>query len=100
MKQYQQDEIEILISNATQPRANSNSSYPLNSLDDRIFEVLTYSIFKNRLLAEDKALKKRFDNVILMQGIGEKGMDCILMKNNKIASVIQCKKYKSNKRPI
>lgn len=31
-----------------------------------------------------------------MQGVGEKGMDSVLIKNGKITSVVQCKKYKVN----
>ena len=96
ISQYKQEEIEIIISNANKAIAFSNLSYPLNNLDDRLFEVLTYSIFKNRIINEDKKLKKRFDDVSLMQGVGEKGMDCILIKKDKIASVIQCKKYQTN----
>jgi len=95
MIEIQQDEIEIIISNAQKPKSIANSGYPLNDLDDRIFEILTYSVFKKRLVVE-KPLKKRFDDVILMQGVGEKGMDCVLFKKSKIASIIQCKKYKAN----
>jgi hypothetical protein len=94
MKQLEQSEIEVLIANAKNPIALSNYSYPLNDLDDRIFEILTYSVFKRRLA--DKAFKNRFDDVSLMQGVGEKGMDCVLLKKNRIVATIQCKKYAKN----
>lgn len=95
MKQIPQDEIEIVISNSLKPLAISNTRFPLNFLDDRLFEILTYSVFKERLIYEG-ALKKKYDSVTLMQGVGEKGIDCFLSKRNKISSVIQCKRYKTN----
>jgi NACHT domain len=96
MEAIKTDDIEVQIANAQKPSALSNYSYPFNDLDDRIFEILTYSIFKKRIETEDFALNKRFDDVSLMQGVGEKGMDCILTKNHKIGAVIQCKKYSKN----
>lgn len=96
MLQIKQDQIEVLIANSQKPKALSNFSYPLNSLDDRMFEILTFSIFKKRLANKDKRLSQDFDDVLLMQGIGEKGMDCILTKNNRVKALIQCKKYLNN----
>ncbi len=95
-KEIKQEEVEVLISNSNKPRAFSNISYPLNDLDDRIFEVLTYSVFKKRLASGDKILSKKYDDIVLMQGVGEKGIDCFFKKNGKINSVIQCKKYSKN----
>jgi hypothetical protein len=89
-------EIENRIANATKPISNSNYKYPLNQLDDRVFEILTYSIFKKRLQSENGKVHDIYDDVILMQGVGEKGMDCMLIKNNKTSGIIQCKKYASN----
>lgn len=96
MKQIKQDHIEVLIANAKKPIAQSNISYPLNSLDDRLFEVLTYSLFKKRITTNAPDIKNKFDDVILMQGVGERGMDCVLLKDNKITASIQCKKYNKN----
>jgi hypothetical protein len=96
MDRINQEQIEIIIGNAQKPRSLSNIEYPLNSLDDRIFEILTYSLFKKRQSKNIDDLNTRFDEVVLMQGVGEKGMDCVLIKNHLISSVIQCKKYASN----
>lgn len=91
----QDEQIEKIITQVNKPTAIANSLYPLNSLDDRVFEILTYTIFKKRILEKDKSIEK-FDDILLMQGVGEKGMDCVLTKNNKFASFIQCKKYSKN----
>lgn len=96
MIEISHNQIEIMSANAKKPIAHSNYSYPLNSLDDRVFEILTYSIFKKRILNKDEELNQNYDDVLLMQGIGEKGMDCVLTKENKIIGLIQCKKYLKN----
>lgn len=94
--QIPQEQIEIIIANATRPRSNSNFQYPLNDLDDRLFEILTYSIFKMRLANNDVKLVNRYEDVILMQGVREKGMDCMLIGEGEVKGIIQCKKYASN----
>lgn len=96
MTQIKSDEIEVIIANANKPTTLSNFSYPLNSLDDRIFEILTYSIYKNRIKNNDTTLDQKFEDILLMQGIGEKGMDCVFTNNHKIVGLIQCKKYAKN----
>lgn len=96
MLKVQPENIEILTANVIKPKSYSNFSYPINSLDDRIFEILTYTIFKRRIISKDKELSPIYDDVLLMQGVGEKGMDCVLTKNNKFAAFIQCKKYSKN----
>ncbi|TPE46257.1 NACHT domain-containing protein [Pontibacter mangrovi] len=96
MKTIEQEEIEVRIANATKPVAYSNYSYPLNSLDDRIFEILTYSVFKSLISSNYKEIDSEFDLVELMQGVGEKGMDCILLKDSVVKGTIQCKKYSKN----
>lgn len=96
MIKIQPEKIEVQIANASKPQALSNFSYPLNSLDDRIFEILTYTVFKKRIIINDRELTPIYDDVLLMQGVGEKGMDCVLTKNNKFAAFIQCKKYSKN----
>ena len=100
MKVIAQNEVEIRIANSTKPISNSNFYYPLNSLDDRIFEVLLYSIFTKRNENENSKFHAYCEDVILMQGVGEKGMDCVLSKDNKITGIIQCKKYSSNLSPV
>lgn len=95
MEEVKQDILEAFLANADKPTALSNFAYPLNALDDRVFEILTYSIFKKRIAIGEKAVQD-FGDVQLMQGVGEKGMDCILTKHQKIHAVIQCKKYSKN----
>lgn len=36
------------------------------------------------------------DEIQLMQGVGERGRDCLLLKEGEPVGVIQCKRYKSN----
>lgn len=96
LKIVNSDDVEIAIANAQKPTAFSNYKYPLNDLDDRIFEILTYSIFKRRIDFKDHLLIEKIDSVELMHGVGDKGMDCIFRKGTKIVGVIQCKKYSRN----
>ncbi|WP_102980497.1 NACHT domain-containing protein [Chryseobacterium scophthalmum] len=96
MIQINQDTIETTILTANKPTAISNSPYPLNSLDDRVFEILTYSIFKKRISEKDTEIYPIYDDVLLMQGVGDKGVDCVLTKENKFSAFIQCKKYSKN----
>jgi len=90
-----EEKIREKIKVTVKPTYHSNLSLPLNFLDDRIFEILTYDLVKKLINSNDKFFKE-FDNVQLMQGVGEKGMDCILLKNGKIQGIIQCKKYARN----
>ena len=63
--------------------------YPYTELDDRIFEVLLYSLYKADL---DKGLPTFFDEVILRTGSGDKGRDVSLNKDGKPVGLIQCKR--------
>ena len=49
---------------------------PYEKLSDREFEVLSYLIFKRNKVEKNK----EYDSINLMQGIREKGRDCILYK--------------------
>lgn len=67
--------------------------YPYNSIaSDRRFEELIYSIYKKKI-ENDRIWKELYDDIALMQGVGEKGRDCVLYKNGTVTGVIQCKKY-------
>ncbi len=92
-------EIDIIVANANKPTSYSNYEYPINSLNDRVFEILLYSIFTKRNENENSKFHNFCDEVILMPGVGEKGMDSILKKESKISGVIQCKKYSRNLSP-
>lgn len=74
------------------PKAYSDDSYPFEKLDDRLFEILTYYIFKEEI-RNIKIYSERHNRITLMPGVGEKGRDCTLQLNEKYTGVIQCKRY-------
>jgi len=78
------------------PPAYNGLSLPFNSLNDRAFEILLYQIFKDKIERDENNIREKFNSVDLMQGVGEKGRDCILTRNGKNVGVIQCKKVASN----
>jgi hypothetical protein len=78
------------------PTAYSGLSLPFNSLNDRAFEILLYQVFKDKIERDENNIRDKFTSVDLMQGVGEKGRDCILTKNGKNVGAIQCKKVATN----
>ncbi len=70
----------------------TSEPYPLNSLSDREFEILTYFLYQSMISQPNSV----FDKVTLMSGIGERGRDVILSLKGEDIGIIQCKKYKSN----
>ncbi len=69
--------------------------FPYHDLQPRDFERLIYCIFKQEIY-NNEILKERYDNIQLMQGVGERGRDCILLKAGSNVGVIQCKRYRNN----
>lgn len=63
---------------------------PLSAVSDRDFELLAYSLVKAEIAAD---LHPELTNVALMQGVGERGRDCVLYQDSRIVGLIQCKKY-------
>lgn len=63
---------------------------PLSDLGDREFELLSYLLVSSEL---KKSEFLNFDNISLMQGVAERGRDCVLYHNSKIVGLVQCKKY-------
>ena len=63
---------------------------PLNSLGDREFELLCYLLVKSEI---ESGEIQGISNIALMQGVGERGRDCILYSHDTICGLIQCKKY-------
>ena len=61
----------------------------------RAFEVLLYRIFSEQIKL-GKDITKGFDNVDLMSGVAEKGLDCVLNTKGKITGTIQCKRVAKN----
>jgi SpoVK/Ycf46/Vps4 family AAA+-type ATPase len=71
----------------------ANQGFPYNNIaSDRRFEELIYSIYNKKIL-NDPTWKDLFDDIKLMQGVGESGRDCTLYKNKINNGAIQCKKY-------
>ncbi|WON95062.1 NACHT domain-containing protein [Sphingobacterium sp. UGAL515B_05] len=96
ISQTENDMFEALTNINPKPTAYSGQELNFLALDDRIFEILLYQIFKARIENNDFTLAERYDNVVLMQGVGERGRDCFLTKNGKNVGVIQCKKLNKN----
>ena len=81
------ERFETEIESVKKPKVNSiESTYPLEKLTPRMFEILVYHVFN---YAKDEL--GEFDNVELMQGVAERGRDSILSFNGKSVGVIQCK---------
>jgi hypothetical protein len=63
---------------------------PFSELGDREFELLSY------LLVQEEINNSKYANInsiSLMQGVSERGRDCILYNQGKVVGLIQCKKY-------
>jgi hypothetical protein len=78
------------------PIAYNGLNLPLNMLSDRAFEILLYQVFKDKIERDENNIRHKFNSIDLMQGVGEKGRDCLLTKNGKNVGIIQCKKIASN----
>lgn len=68
------------------------TTFPFSDLSDREFELLSY------LLVKDKIETDVFGNhsdIALMQGVAERGRDCVLYQNGEVSGLIQCKKYQA-----
>ena len=77
------------------PIPMANQGYPYNSIASaRRYEELVYSIHKKKV-ENEKTWKELYDDIALMQGVGEKGRDCVLYKDGIIKGLIQCKKYEN-----
>lgn len=78
---------------AEKPIPLANQGYPYNNIaSDRRFEELIYSIHRKKI-ENNPTWKNLYDDIDLMQGVGEQGRDSVLYKDKVITGVIQCKKY-------
>ena len=68
--------------------------YPLEMLTDRQFECLLQDIYREEI--RQARVDGLFDNVLLMQGVGERGRDCVLLLSGAHVGVIQCKRYSAD----
>lgn len=62
---------------------------PFELLGDRQFETLAYLLMKKEIASGKHT---DFDDVALMQGVGERGRDCVLFARSEVRGLIQCKK--------
>ncbi|MGE7637609.1 HD domain-containing protein [Peribacillus frigoritolerans] len=67
--------------------------FPYHDLQPRDFERLIYCLFRQEILNNNI---KGSDEIQLMQGVGERGRDSLLLKKGEPVGVIQCKRYKNN----
>lgn len=89
------EQIDNEIESRYRPHATNASSrdLPLCELSDRDFEILTYQLIKEEIANNEH---NGYDSISLMQGVGERGRDCVIYSNDEVVAVVQCKKYKSN----
>lgn len=74
------------------PEILEGKDTPYEKLNDREFEVLSYYLFKKNMVGKTK----EYDGIDLMQGVGEKGRDCVLYKCGQVKGIIQCKHTEKN----
>ncbi|MFP7368582.1 HD domain-containing protein [Bacillus safensis] len=67
--------------------------FPYHDLQPRDFERLLYCLFRKKIL---NSSTKDFNDIQLMQGVGERGRDSLLLKEGESVGLIQCKRYKNN----
>lgn len=68
-------------------------NYPIEYLNSREFELLSYFIFKKEISAG--GFDGKHDTVRLMKGVSDKGRDLLLQNKNQNTGIIQCKRYTS-----
>lgn len=76
------------------PIIYSGQKYPYENLDDRMFEVLIYDLYKRHEIE----LKHNFDNILLMSGVAEHGRDAVMYAKGEVRAIIQCKHTSVNNR--
>lgn len=67
--------------------------FPYNDLPPRDFERLVYCLLREEII-NNKI--KNADDIQLMQGVGERGRDSLILKKGKAVGAVQCKRYKNN----
>lgn len=92
IKTVKQEQIDIELKSSYKPLSieSAITILPFSDLGDREFELLTYTLVKAEI---EDSIYPGISNIVLMQGVAERGRDCILYNNETICGVIQCKKY-------
>ncbi len=70
------------------------SSLPYVELSDRDFENLVYCLIRSEIENQLEPIIE-FDDIALMQGVGERGRDCVLYGQGEVVGSIQCKNLKA-----
>jgi len=87
------EQIQLEIESGYKPIAfESNPLLPLSDLSDREFELLSYLLFQQEI---NESKHNGITSIALMQGIADRGRDCLLYSQNTVCGLIQCKNYKS-----
>ncbi|HDR8023560.1 TPA: hypothetical protein QCY54_002476 [Bacillus cereus] len=88
-----EDQMSAEMSLNTKPKAyNSEDGYPFEKIEDRLFEILIYYIFKEEIVSSP-VYNTKHNRITLMPGVGEQGRDCTLQLDEAYTGVIQCKRY-------
>ena len=66
-------------------------TFPFSELSDREFELLSYLLVKEKIKVNSF---EQHTDIALMQGVAERGRDCVLYQNGEVSGLIQCKKYR------
>jgi hypothetical protein len=91
-KQISKEQIDNEVGAVYKPMAIESgiAILPLSDLSDRDFELLIYCLIKQELEDGEHA---SYTDIALMQGVSERGRDCVLYRHGKVAGLVQCKKY-------
>lgn len=65
---------------------------PLSELSDREFELLIYLLYEAEI---EENQHSNIEKISLMQGVAERGRDCVLYNQNRVTGLVQCKKYQA-----
>lgn len=92
-KEVSNSQIEIEVKESYKPPVIESglTVLPFTNLSDRDFELLAYLLLKEEL---NDNPNPDFSSISLMQGVSERGRDCVLYKNNIASGLVQCKKEK------
>lgn len=95
MREISSKQIEIEMKSGYRPPAIDSGIMllPLTELGDREFELLSYILVKQEI--EDSKYSE-IDDIALMQGVGERGRDCVLYRKGIVCGLIQCKKFQGH----
>ena len=95
-KEITLQEIDTELAQTRKLTAFARQDLPFDRMDDRSFEALLYKVFARRLETQDESLLKICNQVYLMQGVSERGRDCVLTLNGMPTGLIQCKRLSHN----